>query len=158
MSSTVEPKNSRIVHLKRRTLSRLAAIQALYQMTFDHMSAPKVIGQFLQKGGLEEDFIPKVEAINVDLFSQLVLGVGETKERIDPILIRSLPKEWPFARLDPVIMMLLRCGAYELLNFPEIAPSIIISEYLDIAHAFYEGKEIGFINGILDNLVKIIRN
>lgn len=157
MNAISEPMNQKIVHFKRRTLSRLAAIQALYQMSFDQMRGDKVIGQFLQKGRLEEDFIPTAEAINIDLFSKLVLGVEATQESIDHIIIKSLPDEWPFKRLDPVIVMLLRCGVYELLNFPDIATPIIISEYLDIAHAFYDGKEIGFINGILDALVKVIR-
>lgn len=156
LSILLEPNVPRTIHLKRRTISRLAAIQALYQMSFNDETADKIIGQFLQRGR-EEEFVPKAEAIDVELFSNLVLGVEKSKENIDKIIVKSLPEGWPFDRLDPVIVMLLRCGSYEFFNFPDTPTPVIISEYLDIAHAFYDGKEVGFINGILNNLVQTIR-
>ena len=52
---------------------------------------------------------------------------------------------------------ILRAGTYELLARPDVPTAAIISEYLDIAHAFYDKREAGFVNGLLDAVAKALR-
>ncbi|WP_017181111.1 transcription antitermination factor NusB, partial [Sphingobium xenophagum] len=52
---------------------------------------------------------------------------------------------------------ILRAGTYELLARADIATATIISEYVDVAHAFYDKRESGFVNGLLDAVAKDAR-
>ena len=56
-----------------------------------------------------------------------------------------------------MLRAILRAGAYELLARADVPAPVVISEYLDIGHAFFAGKEPGLINGVLDRLARILR-
>jgi len=65
--------------------------------------------------------------------------------------LRELP------RLEAVLRAILRAGAYELLHRQDVPPRVAVSEYTDIAHAFFSGKEPGLANGVLDRLARSLR-
>ena len=52
---------------------------------------------------------------------------------------------------------LLRAAVYELTEEGETPARVIITQYLDVAHAFYGGREPGFVNGVLDRLARDLR-
>ena len=52
---------------------------------------------------------------------------------------------------------ILRAGAYELLARADVPLGTVITEYVDVAHAFYERREAGFVNGLLDAIAKDVR-
>ena len=52
---------------------------------------------------------------------------------------------------------ILRAGAYELLARPDVPAASVITEYVDVAHAFYDKRESGFVNGLLDAIAKQVR-
>ena len=52
---------------------------------------------------------------------------------------------------------LLRAGTYELLARADAATGTVISEYVDVAKAFYDRREAGFVNGLLDAVAKDAR-
>lgn len=151
-------KNTREGTPKRRSVSRLAAVQAIYQVFFRGENPSLVIRQFLENNITEDDFIPVSETLDRGLFSQLVLGVFEKKEILDDILRQNLSEEWTFERMDPLIIAILRCGLFEILTFLELPIPIIISEYLEVTHAFCGQKEAQFVNSLLDRLARLFRN
>ena len=50
------------------------------------------------------------------------------------------------------------CAACELLINTQIDTPIIINDYLNVAHGFFEQGEVTLINAILDKVAKSARN
>ena len=59
---------------------------------------------------------------------------------------------WRLNRVDSILRAILRAGAYEMLMRKDVPPRVVITEYVDLAHAFFEGEEPKVVNGILDKL------
>jgi len=145
-----------------RTGARLAAVQALFQSEQAGENAESVIDQFLRHrlgerddGATYED--GRVPDVDVMLFERIVRGAVAEQERIDSMVIAALPKEWPFARLDPVLRAVLRAGGAELAMGNSPPAKVIINEYLDVAHGFFTGDEPRMANGMLDHLARALR-
>jgi N utilization substance protein B len=145
-----------------RTGARVAAVQALFQSEQAEESAETVIDQFTRHrlgavpdaGSYDEGRVPDA---HVPLFASIVRAAVGDQERIDARIAESLPPDWPFDRLDPVLRALLRAGAAELgmENGPPIR--VVINEYLDVAHGFFTGDEPRMVNGMLDALARQAR-
>src|SRR3546814_2340542 len=88
------------------------------------------------------------------LFRSLVTGVDARRTEIDAQIVSKLAAGWTIERLDKPMRQILRCGAYELIARPDVRTGTIISEYVDAAKAFYEKREAGFVNGLLDGIAK----
>lgn len=151
----------------RRGTARLAAVQASYQMDMTSSSIDQVVRDFLSGavGGevIEEDLdmetetsVPLIE-LNAELFTILVRGVQSMKVRLDEVINASLGKGWDAGRLEPILRSILRCGLYELMERPDMPPRAAVSEYVDIARAFYDGSEPGMVNAVLDRLARELR-
>lgn len=151
----------------RRGAARLGAVQALYQLDMSDSRVEEVVHDFLSGaiGGeviqedldLEiEEIIPLIE-LNAELFSVLVRGVDAMRTRLDEVIDASLSTGWDPARLQPVLRNILRCGVYELMERRDVPPRAAISEYVDIARAFYDGPESGMVNAVLDRLGRELR-
>jgi N utilization substance protein B len=93
----------------------------------------------------------------VDFFNDVVKGVDARRAEIDALIAGNLAEGWAMERLDRPMRQILRSGAYELIARPDIPTGSIISEYLDVAHAFYDRREKGFANGVLDAIAKAVR-
>jgi N utilization substance protein B len=94
---------------------------------------------------------------DVDFFDDLVGGALARREEIDALLTDRLAAGWSLARLDKTMLQILRAGTYELLARPDIPVGTAISEYVDVAHAFFEQREAKFVNGLLDAVAKAVR-
>ena len=145
-----------------RTASRVAAVQALFQAEQVHASAENVIDEFVRhrlgelpgSGGFEDGRIPDAQ---VPLFARIVRVATREQESLDGMLASALTAEWPLERLDPVLRSLLRAGAAEL-SMPDGPPArVVINEYLDVAHGFFDGDEPRMANGVLDRLARLLR-
>lgn len=142
--------------LKRLT-ARLAAVQALYQMAMTGVSAETVIGEFLKERLSEEvDGFSMAEA-DRKLFKRLVAGAAQGAEGYDDMLASALPEDWALDRLETILRALFRAALYELADEPETPARVVITQYVDVAHAFFGGKEPGFVNGLLDRLARELR-
>ena len=142
---------------KRRSAARLAAVQALYQLEFAGGGAEAVVGEFNRyRFGGEQDGERLVEA-DPALFGELVLGTTRNRNDIDAALTAVFDAGWDLARLDLLARAILRAGAFEILMRPDIDPPLTISEYVDVAKSFFERREPGLINGILDRLARETR-
>jgi transcription antitermination protein NusB len=143
---------------RRRSVARLLAVQALYQLELSRESDPeRVVREFTRyRFGHQIDGDQYGEADPV-LFADIVRGVAHDRERLDAGISSVLTEEWPLSRLDAVLRAILRAGAYELMHRRDIPPRVSISEYTTVAHAFFSGKEPGLANGVLDKLGRSLR-
>ncbi|HEX8389542.1 MAG TPA: transcription antitermination factor NusB [Sphingomonas sp.] len=142
---------------RARAAARLAAVQALYQSEMEGTPVAALLHEFHQhRLGAEIEGVEYADA-DVDFFDDLVKGARARVEEIDALIRRHLSKDWSFDRLDRPIRAILRAGTYELIARPDVPVGACISEYVDVAHAFYERREAGFINGILDGVAKEAR-
>lgn len=141
----------------RRSAARLAAVQALYQMDLAGTPSETVIGEFVRhRFGQEIDGDAYVTA-DPQLFADIVRGVAARREEIDDILSQALQGQWSFDRVELILRAVLRAGTWELLANTTVAPHIIINDTIDVAHAFFAGREPGMVNGVLDRLARSLR-
>jgi len=157
-SAAVENETSQHSGSRRRSVARLGAIQALYQLSHNPGLDPvSVIGEFIHhRLGREIDGEIYGEA-DEKLFGDLVRGVERHRERLDETLSAALSEEWPLPRLETILRLILEAGAYELAYRPDIPPRVTLNEYVTIAHAFFDGKEPVLANGVLNHLARALR-
>jgi len=142
---------------KARSAARLAAVQALYQHEMEKTQLATLLDEFHRhRLGAE---IEEVEyaAAEVAFFDDVVKGTIARRDEIDDLLAQKLAQGWKIERLDRTMLQILRAGAYELLARQDVAVGTAISEYLDVAHAFFNEKEAKFVNGVLDAVAKAVR-
>ena len=140
-----------------RSAARLAAVQALYQREMEGTPIPQLLHEFHHhRLGATIEGVEYEEA-EVDFFDDLVGGVHAREEELDGLIGSKLAAEWPLHRLDRPMRQILRAGAYELAARIDVPTGSVISEYVDVAKAFYGQKEAGFVNGVLDAVAKEVR-
>jgi N utilization substance protein B len=140
-----------------RSAARLAAVQALYQHQMEGTAQAKLLDEFHQhRLGREIEDEQYAEA-DVDFFDDVVIGALARGDEIDALLVERLAQGWTLARLDKTMLQILRAGTYELLARPDVPVGTAISEYVDVAHAFFDAREAKFVNGILDAVAKVVR-
>lgn len=142
---------------RSRSAARLAAVQALYQQEMEATPLPKLLDEFHRHrlGAVIED-VEYAEA-EVAFFDDLVTGVNARREEVDAAVSAKLAQGWTLDRLDRPLRQILRCGAYELIARADVPTASVISEYVDVADAFYDKREKGFANGLLDSVAKAVR-
>ena len=151
------PKTADAQMLQRRSVARLAAVQALYQIEFGGGKAEEVIDDFVNhRLGNEIDGDRYGEA-DADFFRSLVRGGAGRQEELDALLKGSLSRDREPSRLDGILRALLRAAAFELLARKDVPGRVVINEYLDVANAFFGGPEPRLVNGVLDNLARHLR-
>ena len=141
----------------RRRAARLGAVQALYQIAIGGATSEVVRGEFLEQWLDEEIEGLSLRAADRDFFDRLVMGVSGETENLDNMLTAVLAEDWPVERLETLLKMILRAGAFELGQWQEVPAQVVISQYVDLAHAFYDGKQPSMANGVLDRLARLLR-
>ncbi|MFI4988628.1 MAG: transcription antitermination factor NusB [Alphaproteobacteria bacterium] len=138
--------------------ARLAAVQAIYQLEMSGGTADAVVAEFVRhRGGAELDEGGHASDTDQPLFAALVRGVAEKREELDGMIAGLLVADWPLARIEKVLAAVLRAGAFELMYRPSVPARVVINEYVDVAHAFLAGREVGMVNGVLDRLARVLR-
>ena len=142
---------------KSRSAARLAAVQALYQWQMEATPLARLLDEFHQhRLGREIEDAQYAEA-EVAFFDDVVSGVIARQDEIDALLTERLAAGWSLERLDKTMLQILRAGSYELLARADIPTGTAISEYVDVAHAFFDEREAKFVNGLLDAVAKAVR-
>jgi N utilization substance protein B len=140
-----------------RSQARLAIVQALYQMDLAETDLVEVIEEFkLHRLGGSADGTGMVDA-DQEHFAQVLRGVVKRQREIDPMIDQQLATGWRLARIDSIVRAILRAATLELLELPQVPPRVIISEYIEVARAFFEGDEPKLVNGVLDQLARKLR-
>ena len=140
-----------------RSVARLAAVQALYQMEVSSAGAEAVIREFA-----EHRFDRDVEDMTLAgadeaFFADLVRGVVAHQGEVDKAVVRRLAQNWRLERIDATVRAILRAGAYELTHRADVPTEVVIDEYVELAKSFFEGPEPGFVNGALDGVAQDVR-
>jgi N utilization substance protein B len=142
---------------RSRSAARLAAVQALYQQDMEGTPLPRLLKEFHDHrlgAEIEDDKYHEAER---DFFDDIVSGADARREEIDALISDRLASGWSLERLDRPMRAILRAGAYELVARADVPVGSVISEYVDVAHAFYDKRESGFVNGLLDAIAKHAR-
>ena len=141
----------------RRGAARLAAVQALYQMDIAGTGLNEILAEFESHWiGREVEgaqYLPAEAAF----FRDIVSGVLREQRSIDPLVDEALSRGWPLKRVEAILRAVLRAGCYELSHRTDIPARVIVSEYVDVAHAFVDKDETGMVNAVLDQLARHFR-
>ena len=142
---------------RSRSAARLAAVQALYQQEMEGIPIARLLREFHEhRLGATIEEAQYVEA-EQSFFDDVVTGVDARRIEIDDAIADKLAEGWSLERLDRPMRAILRAGTYELLARRDVPVGSVISEYVDVAHAFYDKRESGFVNGLLDAIAKEAR-
>jgi transcription antitermination protein NusB len=142
---------------RSRSAARLAAVQALYQQEMEGTPLPRLLREFHDhRLGAEIEHARYYDAER-EFFDDIVTGAEARRAELDELIANRLAEGWTLERLDRPMRAILRAGAYELVARPDVPVASVISEYVDVAHAFYDKRESGFVNGLLDAIAKQAR-
>ncbi|MFN3524086.1 MAG: transcription antitermination factor NusB [Phenylobacterium sp.] len=144
-----------------RSVARLAAVQALYQMEVSSAGVEAVIREFSEhrfdravEGDGEGETLAQADE---GFFAELVRGVVAHQREVDEAVVKRLATGWRLERLDATVRAILRAGAFELEHRPDVPTEVVINEYVELAKSFFEGPEPGFVNGALDGVAQDVR-
>mgnify|MGYP000515554658 CR=1 FL=1 len=141
-----------------RSAARLAAVQALYQKDMEGTPLAKLLNEFHQHRLGQEVEDEQYADAEVDFFDDIVKGVDARREEVDAAIEARLANGWSLKRLDKAMLQILRSGTYELIARADIPKAAVISEYVDVAKAFFDDREAKFVNGLLDGVAKDVRD
>ena len=143
---------------RSRSAARLAAVQALYQQEMEGTPIARLLREFHEHrlGATIED--AQYLDAERDFFDDVVSGVDARRPEIDEAIAAKLAEGWSLERLDRPMRAILRAGTYELLARKDVPVGSVISEYVDVAHAIYDKRQSGFVNGLLDAVAKEARS
>jgi len=152
-ASTPEIKSA-----NQRGAARLAAVQALYQMDIGGAGVLEIVAEYeAHRLGSEIDG-EQYRPADAAWFRAVVSGVVENQRTLDPVIRSGLTEDWPLSRLDATLRAILRAGAWELSNKKDVPVAVIVTEYVDVARAFFDGEEPKIVNAVLDRLARKYRD
>ncbi len=137
-----------------RRAARLAAVQAIYQMEQGGGGADEVVLEFTEhRFGHEKEVSPS-GVPDEEFFVSIVHGVPRLQVEIDRAVAKCLSSDWKLERIDSILRAILRASAFELIERRDVPAKVVIDEYVDVAHAFFQGNEPSFVNAALDKLAR----
>lgn len=163
--STGQSKKTPADKRQPRYLSRVGAVQALYQMDIASADVGDVIEQFTafrfghtpQDQSAESQPDEDLTGGDIAFFTSIVEGVVVRQRDIDPLIDKQLTEGWRLVRVDSILRAILRAGTFELMARPDVPPRVVINEYINVGHAFFSEDEPRVINGVLDALAAQLR-
>lgn len=141
----------------RKSLARLGAVQALYQMDVAGTPVNEIFAEFQSHWLGQEVEGTQYPDADVTLFKDVVEGVVRDQRTIDPMVDKALSDGWPLRRVEVVLRAVLRAGAFELSSRPDVPARVVIAEYVNVAGAFLDRDETGMVNAVLDALARDLR-
>jgi N utilization substance protein B len=157
VNSAPDDERQRKRPANKRGVARLAAVQALYQMELAGTGLLETTAEYeAYRLGKELDGAQYREA-DAQWFRAILAGVVEKQTTVDPIIREALSEDWPLSRLDATLRAILRAGVYELMDRHDVPVAVAVSEYVDIAKAFYEEDEPKLVNAVLDRVARRLR-
>ncbi len=127
-----------------RRQARVYALQILFQWDI-HAGT----GDWLKEFWTQREVSPELRAFT----DQLVEGVLKHHVEIDR-LIGTSATNWAVHRMPVVDRNILRLSLYELLWVPDVPAKVTIDEAIELARVFADDEARGFVNGILDRVLK----
>jgi N utilization substance protein B len=155
MARSAAPKAERKAN--RRGAARLAAVQALYQMDLAGTGLNEILAQFESHWIGQEIEGNRYLPAEAAFFRDVVAGVVREQRKLDPLIDEALAQSWPLKRIEAILRAVLRAGAYELDHRRDVPTRVVLSEYVDLAHAFVDREETGMANAVLDQIARRLR-
>lgn len=150
-------ENQPVKTANQRGAARLAAVQALYQMDIGGTGVLEVVSEYeSHRLGQELDGDTYLKA-DASWFRSIVAGVVRDQKVIDPMIAKALQDDWALSRIDSTVRAILRAGTFELLERKDVPVPVIVTEYVEIARAFFEDEEPKLVNAVLDRIAKQVR-
>lgn len=152
-----EDKKPVVKTANQRGAARLAAVQALYQMDVGGSGVLEVVAEYeTHRLGQEIDGDTYLKA-DPSWFRSIVAGVVRDQLKIDPMISKALQDDWALSRIDSTVRAILRAGTFELIERKDVPVAVIVTEYVEIAHAFFGEEEPKLVNAVLDRIAKQVR-
>jgi transcription antitermination protein NusB len=153
-------KAARLSHgdIQARSVARLAAVQALYQMEVAGAGVEAVVREFGDHRFGREVEGQRLADADEAFFGEIVRGVVADQTAIDAAIRKRLSANWRLERIDSTVRALLRCGAWELRTREDVPTEVVIDEYVELAKAFVDAKEVSFVNAALDGVAREVRS
>ncbi|MDX3928717.1 MAG: transcription antitermination factor NusB [Shinella sp.] len=149
--------NQPVKQANQRGAARLAAVQALYQMDIGGTGVLEIVAEYEEhRLGRELDGETYLKA-DAAWFRSLVSGVVRDQRQLDPMIGAALQDDWALSRLDSTVRAILRAGAFELKERKDVPVAVIVTEYVEIAKAFFEDEEPKLVNAVLDRIARQVR-
>lgn len=161
--TAAKPKKATVPAARPRSEARIAAVQALYQMDLAGTDVGDVIDEFqrLRFNGVPADAAGEIgndlDGADPAFFAELLRGVVRSQRDIDPLVDQQLASGWRLLRIDSILRAILRAGAFELRERPDVPARVVITEYINVAHAFFDSEEPKVVNGVLDAIARQAR-
>jgi len=149
--------------LRRKSSARVAAVQCIYRLKItDEATLPeKLLEEYLAQWQDDKSSGSRVISRDAEpdtaYLRKLLTGVMEHKEEIDAIIKSSLNDKWTVERMSPLLLAIIACAVYETNYSHSLKPPVIIDEYVTLTSRFFEVQEVGFVNGLLDTLMRKLR-
>ena len=140
-----------------RSLARIAAVQALYQMDIAGTDLNDVITEFQTLRFTATDETAGAGETDAQFFADILRGVVRHQRDIDPVIDEQLAAGWRLVRVDSILRAILRGGVFELMERRDVPARVAINEYIEVAHAFFDDDEPKVVNGVLDRLARRLR-
>ncbi|KAF5886289.1 MULTISPECIES: transcription antitermination factor NusB [Rhizobium] len=141
----------------QRGAARLAAVQALYQMDVGGTGVLEIVAEYeAHRLGQEIDGETYLKA-DAAWFRSIVSGVVRDQVRLDPLIAAALQDDWALSRLDSTVRAILRAGVFEITDRKDVPVAVIVTEYVEIAQAFFDDDEPKLVNAVLDRIAKQVR-
>jgi len=143
--------------LQPRTAARISAVQGLYQMDMAGTDISAVIQQIGTVRFDDQDGPGEEIRTDRQFFADVLRGVVRRQRDIDPLIDHQLATGWRLVRVDSILRAILRAGVFELMERHDVPVKVVISEYINVAHAFFSDDEPKVVNGVLDRLARQLR-
>ncbi|MBD8553005.1 transcription antitermination factor NusB [Rhizobium sp. CFBP 8762] len=154
---TQPPVEREVKPANQRGAARLAAVQALYQMDIGGTGVLEIVTEYETfRLGQEMDGQTYLKA-DASWFRSIVAGVVRDQRKLDPLIGTALQDDWALSRLDSTVRAIMRSGTFELLERKDVPIAVIVTEYVEIAQAFFDGEEPKLVNAVLDRIAKQVR-
>lgn len=140
-----------------RSAARIGAAQALYQMDLAGADVSDVIHEFTTLRFPNSEAGETIAGADPTFFAELLRGVVRRQRDLDPMIDEQLASGWRLQRIDLILRAILRSGAFELVERLDVPARVVINEYIDVAHAFFNEDEPKVVNGVLDRLAHRLR-
>ncbi|MCL2473637.1 MAG: transcription antitermination factor NusB [Alphaproteobacteria bacterium] len=147
-------RNEELKKFSAKTLARLAAVQALYRVSVSGEDILDVIKQFIKNPEVLLEETRTVMDIDTELFSLIVKGVEKNKADIDSMIEGAASNKTQAKRFELLLKTILRAGIFEFMENQSVPKDIIINDYMEITHSFFNAKEPALVNAVLDNIGK----
>ena len=145
-----------------RTISRLAAIQAVFQRLLSPKSSiESVIQDFMIYRFTPEGYAifqdDEYFSLDQDFFKFIAQGADAHGSIIETTIAPTLPNGWKIDHMENTTRAIFRCAGFEARACPSTPKRVILNEYISAAHCFLLDKGHGLINAVLDKSFDALR-